>query len=394
MRLTEIAETMELPETRVADAAWDRARARVRRRRTAAAVATVTAALIVVAAVPLVGDRHQTSTPPPVTTPTRSPEAVADATVPRSLISPRWTSADYTAAASGAPRLAITDPVPLSEDPVGRAVLAVVPSSAGPGDARWTTIDVLGDDGRWRSLDLEGLVPTHDVGGYQWYPLTPTSLSADGTELALAQPGAVVVVELTTGRSHRYDVPGLNKATSWAGDDHLLVRVEERETMRELDLDTGSLVDTDLEQSTRVLPDGTAVTWGLDGLAGTPAVGGDSGAQRTVPLVGDGVIVQLAGFNHRVGSTTYMGRTAVAAVDRHSGELLGVRMSPVDGVDFSQLLAVDDHSALISLVPPDSTDHLLIRWDWAARTTEVLAVLPAQMASYAGTVDEAATMVR
>jgi hypothetical protein len=29
-----------------------------------------------------------------------------------------------------------------------------------------------------------------------------------------------------------------------------------------------------------------------------------------------------------------------------------------------------------------------------ARTTEVLAVLPARMASYAGTVDEAATMVR
>lgn len=393
MRLTELAEAVELPETRVADNAWGRARDRVRRRRTTAGVAAGVAVVLAVAAVPLVRDRDETSAPP-VTTPTRTPGAVDEAAVPRSLITPRWDDADYAAAAAGARRLEVTDALPLGQDPVDRAILAVVPSSTNRGDGRWTTIDVLGDDGRWRALDVPGLVPTHDGGGYEWFPLAPTSLSADGTRLALAQPGSVVVVDLTTGEPRHYDVPGLNKATSWADDDHLMVTVEERPTLRELALATGDIAGTDLLPSTRVLPDGTSVTWGPDGLAGTPALGGDSGAQRTVPLVSDDVVVQLAAFNHRVGDMTYMGTTAVAAVDRHTGEVLGVRLSPVDGIDFSQLLAVDDHSALMSIYQPDSTDELLVRWDWAARTTEVLAVLPAEMASYAGTVDEAVTMAR
>ena len=389
MKLTELVDAMTLPETRAAEQAWDLAGRRIRRRRTAGAVAAVITVVLAVAVVPLVRDRGETSSPP-ITTPTSEPPA--GPYVPAELITRRWDAADYAAAAAGAPRLAVTDPVPLSTNPVDRATLAVVPQAGGRGDDRWTTIDVLGDDGGWRSLDVAGIVPVHDTGGYESYPLAPTSLSSDGTRLALAQPGAVVVVDLTTGGSQRYDVPGLPTAASWGADDHILVFNEGRETLQELDPTTGQVSGTDLDPSTRVLPDGTPVTWGSAGYPDSHGVFGDTGIQRTVPLVGEDVVVQLSRFSHMVSDGIAISN-AVAVVDRHTGEALGVRSGSEPGIEFTHLLAVDDHSVLMSVIQPDSTDRLLVRWDWVAHTTDVLAVLPAAMASYAGTVDEAATML-
>ena len=69
---------------------------------------------------------------------------------------------------------------------------------------------VLGDDGDWRRLDVAGLTPVAD--GYdRMYTssvVRPTGLDPSGTRLAIPQLDTLVVVDLTTGESEEYDVPG------------------------------------------------------------------------------------------------------------------------------------------------------------------------------------------
>jgi hypothetical protein len=323
--------------------------------------------------------------------------------VPSAVLMPRLRPSDYESLSAGAPRLNVSDPVPLSSDPPGRAVLAVVPGSGDlTGDARLATVAVLGEDGRWRSVDVPDLVPTRDASGYQGYALSPTSLSPDGTRLALAQPRSLVVVDLTTSDHRRYDVPALNQAASWRDDDTVLVSVELRDTVRAVDLTSGAVHDTTLDPTTRFLPDGSWVAWPRQGglLSGagavtSPALSGDAGADPTVPLADDDVAVVLTSYARRTGpSSTRHGALGAAVVDRHTGEVLAVQPSMVGNSDLSQLLALDGDEVLLSKVQPRSPDRLLLRWSWSDAGIEPVAVTRAAMMSWAGPGSAADALVR
>lgn len=94
-------------------------------------------------------------------------------------------------------------PVPLVDDPVTRATTALQ-YDLGGGEA---TVVVIGEDGRWRSIDVSGL--DFDSGDDWLLGLHRGSLSPDGTRLALGVRAGVVMVDLTTADTTRYDVPGL-----------------------------------------------------------------------------------------------------------------------------------------------------------------------------------------
>ncbi len=100
-------------------------------------------------------------------------------------------------------------PEPLADDPVNRATTALQ-YDLGGGEAN---VVVIGDDGRWRWLDLSGYDLDGGDGGL--LGLHRGSLSPDGTRLALGLADRVVVVDLTTAGTNTYDVTGLGE--SWAG---------------------------------------------------------------------------------------------------------------------------------------------------------------------------------
>jgi hypothetical protein len=130
------------------------------------------------------------------------------------------------------------DPVPLAENPVAHAAVVVQSDDDEP-DA----ISVLGDDGRWRSLDLTGL-KLPDSYEYE-LGVTEGSLSSDGTKLAIGQPEGAVVVDLTTGERTTYEVPDLGpkwmgRYTVWAPDgETLYVNSVSRHDAQAVDVDTG-----------------------------------------------------------------------------------------------------------------------------------------------------------
>lgn len=114
---------------------------------------------------------------------------------------------------------------PLADDPVGRA-LAVVQLHGPRLDLR-----VLGDDLRWRILNVDDLkIIRSDSEAVSLIRGNP--ISSDGTQLAIAQPDGLVIVDLTTGRARTYAVPGLDPTvpdyvapvTQWTPDGtHVLV---------------------------------------------------------------------------------------------------------------------------------------------------------------------------
>jgi len=127
------------------------------------------------------------------------------------------------------------DLTPLAADPVTRAVAA----AANEFDEEFD-ISVLGDDGRWRAVDTSGLdpdaAPNGDVVG-----MTSSSLSPDGTKIAISQPREVVVVDLTDATTRGYGTPGAGFPVAWTPDStRLLVWGETRGTL--IDIETG---DTD-----------------------------------------------------------------------------------------------------------------------------------------------------
>ena len=190
----------------LAAAAWAKAR-RVRRgRRAALAGAAAVLALTAAVVLPL---RGGSETGPPVAQPAPSsaPGEVDElpATLPRRAVAP-------LPAAGLAPSAAKK----LSEHRLDRAVAALMPYGT-------TTLYALGADGTWVRVDTVTVVQTHDAGGNAADPLRATSLSPDGRRIAVPQPDAVVVVDLTTGAAHRVAVPGLNEQVVWWGDRYVLV---------------------------------------------------------------------------------------------------------------------------------------------------------------------------
>ena len=193
-----------VPSTRVAEGAWDTARARVRRRRAAAVVAA--AAVVVATSVGLQAV-------------TGGPSEVEPAPLPPTRDSLVEVASDPVAGERLDPLLGQVLPerrgdrevVPLAEDPLdGPALYAV-----GVGKRE---VQVLGEDGRYRSIPgLETI-----VNGGQ--PLRSGSLSPDATQLAIPQPGRVLVVDLSDGTSVAVEAGGISTTdVAWVDDDTIAV---------------------------------------------------------------------------------------------------------------------------------------------------------------------------
>ncbi|GLZ31535.1 hypothetical protein Lesp02_37230 [Lentzea sp. NBRC 105346] len=110
--------------------------------------------------------------------------------------------------------------VPLAENPVERALALLQKSSSDP-------VLVLGDDWHLRSLGV--------------LKMSPTSLSADGRTAVFPQPGSVLVVDLTTGRSRTVPVGGTNTHAAISPDGRQLLAMGSRGTQL-VDAADGALI--------------------------------------------------------------------------------------------------------------------------------------------------------
>ena len=179
-------------------------------------------------------------TPPRATAP---PPAHTNLGVNPEVVQAPWTPARYATlpwADTGLPRTldpTSVDASPLSSDPVDQAVAAVQVSSRDGGG-----VYVFGDDGRWRVIDGVDSASAHDAGGYGGPALRASSLSPDGTRLALPQPDALLVINLTTASANSFAVTGLQQVAVWTRDGtQVLVSSEEALGGTLVDVSTGDL---------------------------------------------------------------------------------------------------------------------------------------------------------
>ena len=246
----------------------------VRRRRRAGAVALVAVASAAVVLGVRTGTMNGRAdedpaapTPSPTSEPsppreTAPPPPPASLGVSPELVQEPWTATRYATlpwAEMGLPRTldpTNADASPLSSDPVDRAVAAVQLSSRdGAG------VYVFGDDGRWRFIDGIDIAATHNAGGYGGPALRASSLSPDGTGLALPQPDALLVIDLTTASAESFDVAGLQQVAVWTPDgSQVLVSSEEALGGTLVDLSSGELTHVPYHGlRTAFDPDGTAL---------------------------------------------------------------------------------------------------------------------------------------
>lgn len=210
-----------VPPRDLADAAWAEARRRQAGRRAifAALVTAVTVGIAVVAVTETQGGHGPAPAdhrPSPDKDNDRAGEGAVRSPSPLEpgMVQPFW-EPDAVESLEPLPTdlpalLDSTAPAELSADPVSQALAAI----AYPGGEDTTAIYVLGEDGDWRSIDVTGLTEASDPFG----PLSRGSVSADGTQLALAQRGGIVVVDLTTGAFDTFDVPGSYAPVTWHPD--------------------------------------------------------------------------------------------------------------------------------------------------------------------------------
>jgi hypothetical protein len=208
--LHEIVADVDAPP--LARAAWEGA-ARVRRRRRIAAAAAATA--VVAGVVPVLAQTGDGTSLParPVTPPPAGGTTPDDGATPRAQPGPE--RADVPSLPGLQTLLADLGTLPgsaveLAEEPAPR-LFAAAQRPGGP-------VLVIGMDRRWRQVGTP-------AGGRPL--LSPTSISSDGTRLALSQPGNVVLVDVHTGRLHRLPVTGpmarSTQPVSWLGDQEVLV---------------------------------------------------------------------------------------------------------------------------------------------------------------------------
>lgn len=209
----------------VAERAWRTAREQNRRQRFAA-VAGAGAAAALVTVVLAQSSSFDRSAPPATGTVSSPAGRVSTSTPPgpdgetlserlKRISQPAWDGVKVAALPIIDTKLPSTldpwgRPAPaLTDDPV-RTALAVAQRSGPSLDIR-----ILGDDSRWRQLDTPGLEPGRRDGLV--VSLTKGSpISPDGTMLALPLPGALLVIDLTSGSARRINLPAGN-VPSWAG---------------------------------------------------------------------------------------------------------------------------------------------------------------------------------
>lgn len=365
MNLSDVLDQVELPPTRVAETAWDDARRRVVRRRQLAPGGAAALAVACVVGVVAVTVGHDDTSPSPAPAPTHSMEPRQAPVVQRLVTGGRWRAllVDFPLDRIGDP----TRTVPLSTDPPGRAVLAM----EAPDDETGTV--VLGEDGRWRRVDVPGLVPIHN-GIYIRRTLRPTSLSPDATKLALPQPNALVVVDLADGSFHRYRVPGpMNEYPIWADAEHVLVVQETHPHGVLVDLRDGSVTPTKLGPST-AFAEGTTLRW-RQGLHRSVMRWGDGRRVGTIannaggffpqpPLVRDDVVVGVEGV-YTGGAELPFETTGVVAVDGSSGRVLAYLPLGRSKATPALLLGWDGDQPIVGLpFLHEAAGLYVFAWDW------------------------------
>jgi hypothetical protein len=366
MNLADVLDQVELPATRVADTAWDEARRRMLRRRgqTAGGVAAVAVAATV--AVVVGAGSGQKAATPPAPAPTPTIEQRTAPLVQRLWMHGHWRSEVADLDFGRIPGSAA--PPALSTDPVGHAALAI----NDPGLK--SRVLVLGDDDRWRAVDVPGLVP---AGSQELYPraiLRPTSLSPDATRLALPQPNALVVVDLTQGTSRRYDVPGpANLYPVWIDRTHLLLTQEGARHGTIVDLTHGTRTPSPYGETTAFAGD-TTVTWDAGGPTHSTLVWGDGRRVRTIgdngggffpqpPLVRNGVVVGVGGI-HSDGRAPWFGTIGIDVVDGATGKVLAyLPLTRGKGTD-ATLLGWESDRPLIGIPHPGVVNLDVFAWDW------------------------------
>ena len=379
MKLADLVDQLDLPETDVAAGAWDAARRRTRRRRAAVLGASVALVLGVAgaSALSLRGEPERPQPgpdPAPTVTPSTqdaAPKGVDHSNTHRLLTPDLWTELDATPALNPG---AATD---LAEDPITEGLFATVD----PGDP--TVPVVLGPDGRWRRISVPGLVLIEDVDGYTSPAVRPTAFSADGTHLALPQPDSLVVVDLTDGSHRTYPMPGTFLSFAvWIDTSHVLVASEGATTSTVVDLNTGGTSPSALPPDT-AFTDGDSLSWGRSDMSldwGTrPDVhtlaNNAGGLVEYPPLVKDGVAVGDMDVGSReVGSEDPPLGNGVVAVDATTGDVLAyLHLGPGPGL--SVLLGWQGDLPVLGLKDRTGEHHTMaiVAWDYRAGRLEPLA---------------------
>ncbi len=384
LRLADLVDQMELPETQVAEGAWEAPRRRTRRRR--AAVTGIVMAVMLVAAMSALSLRGGTgSTPPtgPAHTSAPSPQDDAPRTDAAGMTgidhahTQRLLTRAWWAGLDTVPRL---DPGPttdLADDPMTEGVFATVDP-----DNEAVPI-VLGADGRWRRIDLPSLVPIDDGGGYTSPVIRPTAISPDGTHVALPQPDSLVVVNLTDGSHRTYPMPDAFLAYAvWVDDTHVWVAAETDTTGTVVDLDSGHRSPSSLGPSTAYV-DGDTLSWGRNGDSldwgarpDVPTLGNNSGGLLPFPplLKGD-VVVGDHAVNHRaIGSEDPRLGYGVVAVDATTGDVLAY-LPTGQGRDLEVLLGWQGDLPVLGLRDGTGkyTSTVITAWDYRTGHLEPIA---------------------
>jgi hypothetical protein len=371
MRIAELIESLDLPQTQVAEDAWVRARRRVRRRRGALAAAASSVAVSSVIAVLVVAPTDHAERPSSAPSPSTT-EGVDRIPVQRLLTGGRWrlelTDLDYGRYSGD-----LGAAVPLSQDPVDRAALAM----GDPEDEAGAF--VLGEDGGWRRVDVPGLVAVRDGAGYTSPVVRPTALSPDATKLALPQPNALVVVDLPTATSRRSDVRGPGNAYAiWADETHVLVAQEQERHGTMVDLSDGSTDPSTYGPSTRFLGETTLtwsraqnlrlysyLVWGDGRRVRTPA-DNNAGYFPQPPLVKDDVVIGVGGVD-RSGSGLTASTTGITAVDGSTGHVLAHLPLQGQAAGTALLFGWQDDRPIIGVPLPQEMGGLFVfAWDWRA----------------------------
>jgi hypothetical protein len=340
--------------------------------------------LVLVAA--LLGACSAPEEAPPRTT-SHAPEVAVDRIA---ITRPDWAALDVDDVAPPT-----RDAVPLSEDPVRRAALAVTDLQ---GDR---SIYVLGRDGRWRRVDRPHLRYEFEAPGQVWPVLSPASIDASATRLAVPQDDSLVVIDLTTGGFRRYHVPGLNDDVAWEAPDQVYVGHDARLPGALVDLQTGQLTDSMHRRTTRVLPDGSALTWGGgrgndayyfnvmrwdDGHRVHSPANNSLGAR---PLVLGDVAIGMHNPTHSQLNPDLVTGDAeldelmrqvdgVVAVDNINGDVLGFLALSDEGYESTSLLGWLGEAPVLGLV--DRSDprrrSYVVSWDYETGELSPLATLP------------------
>ncbi len=248
---------------------------------------------------------------------------------------------------------------------------------------------------------MQGLVPVHDEDGYTSPVVRPTSLSPDATQLALPQPDALVVVDLTDGTSRRYDVPGsANTYALWADESHILVAEERAAHGTLVDLADGSLEASTYGPSTRFLGDATLtwsrehgpllhsiLQWG-DGRTVRTAANNAGGFFPQPPLVRDDVVVGVEGV-YSSGSELPFETVGIVAVDGLTGKLLAYLPLGHMKATSALLLGWDGDRPIVGVPLPGQPDALAaFAWDWRRGEVESAGVVGAWTSWGTGQVTE------